>query len=178
MSVKIGLSDAANRLQATERGQESGAGLNLRFGRHWCERLGAQKCWAHLLRKAIRLTLLEPDETRYRELLAGLLNVYRTAKRFAGDQRSREVGRLHRIDGLTERLCDVCGDRFANETAPTSEVEQDFFNLVHELVRLLDEDELFTFVRSPAARRTNNATERSVRGAALDRRTGRTSKMR
>ena len=27
----------------------------------------AQKCWAHLLRKAIKLTLTSPDEPRYRD---------------------------------------------------------------------------------------------------------------
>jgi len=47
---------------------------------------------------------------------------------------------------------------------------------VHELVRLLGEDELFTFVLHPEATGTNNEAERSLRGAALDRRTGRTRK--
>ena len=31
----------------------------------------AQKCWAHLLRKAIRLTLLEPENAEYRRFLDG-----------------------------------------------------------------------------------------------------------
>lgn len=43
-------------------------------------------------------------------------------------------------------------------------------------MRLLGEDELFTFVIYPEANGTNNEAERSLRGAALDRRTGRTSK--
>lgn len=141
----------------------------------------AQKCWAHLLRKAIRLTLLEPDNTRYREFLDGLLNIYRRAKRFAADRRLRqfqmgESGRLRRIDELTDRICDLCGDRFMDETQPTSETEKDFFNLVHELVRLLGDGELFTFVLHPEASGTNNAAERILRGPAMDRRTGRTSK--
>ncbi len=136
----------------------------------------AQKCWAHLLRKAIRLTLLEPDNQRYREFLDGLLQVYRTAKRDAADGRLSETGRLHRIDLLTDMMCDLCGDRFADETEPESDNEKDFFNLVHELVRLMGEQELFTFVLHPAATGTNNEAERSLRGAALDRRTGRTSK--
>jgi len=136
----------------------------------------AQKCWAHLLRKAIRLTLLEPDNTEYRRFLDGLLAVYRRGKRFAADRRLGESGRLGRIDELTNMLCDICGDRFMDESEPDSETEQDFFNLVHELVRLLGENELFTFVLHPQASGTNNEAERSLRGAALDRRTGRTSK--
>ena len=47
----------------------------------------AQKCWAHLLRKAIRFTLLDPDNSEYRLFLDGLLAVYRKAKRFAADGR-------------------------------------------------------------------------------------------
>ena len=138
--------------------------------------LKAQKCWAHLLRKAIRLTLLEPDNPRYREFLAGLLNVYRMAKRFAADQRLGKSGRLHRIDELTDMMCDICGDRYTSDAKPESETEKDFFNLVHELVRLMGDNELFTFVLHPQASGTNNEAERSLRGAAVDRRTGRTSK--
>jgi len=136
----------------------------------------AQKCWAHLLRKAIQLTLLEPDNTRYRVFLDGLLNVYRTAKRFAADQRLGESARLRRIDELTDMICDHCGDRFMDDAKPESETEKDFFNLVHELVRLMGDDKLFTFVLHPEASGTNNEAERSLRGAALDRRTGRMSK--
>ncbi|MCA9118119.1 MAG: hypothetical protein KDA79_23770, partial [Planctomycetaceae bacterium] len=46
----------------------------------------------------------------------------------------------------------------------------------HELVRLLGDEELFTFVVHSAVDGTNNEAERSLRGAALDRQTGRTSK--
>ena len=54
--------------------------------------------------------------------------------------------------------------------------ERDFANLVNELLgRLLDE-ELFTFVLQPEVEPTNNRTERLHRGAALDRKAGRTSK--
>ena len=41
----------------------------------------AQKCWAHLLRKAIKLTLLEPDNAEYRRLTDRLLEIYRAACR-------------------------------------------------------------------------------------------------
>jgi len=136
----------------------------------------AQKCWAHLLRKAIRLTLLEPENECYRSFLDGLLDVYRTGKHAAADRRLSEPGRLRRIDELTDMMCDLCGERFADESEPTTDTERDFFNLVHELVRLMDEGELFTFVLHPEAPGTNNEAERSLRGAALDRRTGRTSK--
>lgn len=136
----------------------------------------AQKCWAHFLRKAIRLTLLDPENTSYRRFLDGLLDLYRTACRFAQDQRLGAAGRRGRVDVLTDQLCELCGDRWANRRRPTSDTERDFVNLVEELVRLLGADELFTFVLRPEATGTNNEAERTLRGPALDRRTGRTSK--
>lgn len=136
----------------------------------------SQKCWAHLVRKAIRLTLLEPASTEYRQFLDGLLEVYRTACRFAADRRLSQAGRLRKVDELTDRMCVLCGDRFADESEPADDIQRDFVNLVHELVRLLGDDELFTFVRHPQASGTNNEAERTLRGPALDRRTGRTSK--
>lgn len=136
----------------------------------------SQKCWAHLLRKAIRLTLLEPENAEYRRFLDGLLEVYRTAGRFAADRRLGEAGRQQKIDELTDRMCELCGERFTDEGQPADDIQRDFVNLVHELVRLLGDEELFTFVRHPAASGTNNEAERTLRGPAMDRRTGRTSK--
>ena len=135
----------------------------------------SQKCWAHLIRKAIRLTLLEPESIEYRRFLDGLLAVYRNACRFAADKRLGESGRLLKVDELFNQMCDVCGGRFADESEPTTEVERDYRNLVQELVRLLGDEELFTFVIHPAASGTNNEAERTLRGPAMDRRTGRTS---
>ncbi len=54
--------------------------------------------------------------------------------------------------------------------------DHEFSNLMHDVVRLMCDEELFTFVLHPEAPGTNNEAERSLRGAAMDRRTGRTSK--
>ena len=40
----------------------------------------SQKCWAHLLRKAIKLTLQAPENPTYRAFADSLLEIYRTAK--------------------------------------------------------------------------------------------------
>lgn len=136
----------------------------------------SQKCWAHLLRKAIRLTLLEPDNADYREFLDGLLNVYRTAKRYSADGRLGPEGRAQRVDQLHDMMREVFGDRFIDGQVPKQEVAKEFYLLVNELARLMAADELFTFVRHPEADGTNNESERNLRGAATDRRTGRTSK--
>ena len=47
----------------------------------------AQKCWALLLRKAIKLALLYPGNQKYQGFLDQLLGIYRDGKRSAGDGR-------------------------------------------------------------------------------------------
>jgi transposase len=136
----------------------------------------AQKCWAHLIRKAIRLTLLKPERRRYRQFLDALLDVYRRGKVIAADKRLNEAGRRARVESLTNAVCDCTGARFSDTSTPRDEAEQDFFNLTHEIVRLLGEDELFTYVISPEAEGTNNESERSLRHPAQDRATGQTNK--
>ena len=144
----------------------------------------AQKCWAHLLRKAIRLTLLHPENEEYRLFLDGLLAVFHKAKRFAADGRLGDAGRAERVTLLFDDLSDVCVVRcgaevFATDALdkPADETDREFFNLVHEVARLMCAGELFTFVLHPEADATNNEAERSLRSSAMDRRTGRTSKM-
>jgi hypothetical protein len=138
----------------------------------------AQKCWAHLLRKAIRFTLLDPDNSEYRSFLDGLLAVYRKAKRFAADGRLGASGRRARVAELFDDVSELCVNRCGHDaTEATAEgTDREFSNLMHEVVRLMCEEELFTFVLHPEAPGTNNEAERTLRDAAKDRRTGRTSK--
>ena len=136
----------------------------------------AQKCWAHLLRKAIRLTLLKPERAAYKTFLDALLDIYRQGKAIAADKRLSEAGRRARVDQLVNAICDCTGERFADETAPPDDAERDYYNLTHEIVRLLGEDELFTFVIYPEADGTNNLSERQLRDPAQDRMTGQTNK--
>lgn len=136
----------------------------------------AQKCWAHLIRKAIKLTLLKPNRIRYRRFADALLDIYRQGKAIAADQRLSEAGRRTRVQELVDAVCDCTGDRFADSRTPGDEAERDFINLTHEIVRLLGDDELFTYAIHPEADGTNNESERSLRHAALDRHTGQTNK--
>jgi len=136
----------------------------------------AQKCWAHLLRKAIRLTLLKPDRPQYKTFIDALLDIYRQGKAIAADKRLSEDGRRTRVQPLIEAIRDCTTARIADETKPADDAEKDFFNLTHEIVRLLGNDELFTFVIHPEADGTNNISERQLRPAAQDRLTGQTNK--
>ena len=136
----------------------------------------AQKCWAHLLRKAIRLTLLKPERIPYKNFLEALLSIYRQGKAIAADTRLSEAGRRARVKPLVDAVNDCTGVRFSDETKPADEAEKDFFNLTREIVRLMSGDELFTFVIYPEADGTNNISERQLRDAAQDRVTGQTNK--
>jgi DNA-binding protein H-NS len=135
----------------------------------------AQKCWAHLLRKAIKLTLQAPGDTRYRELTDSLLSIYRTAKRLASDQRFTAVGRQRRVRQLEQELLVLCGTH-SLEGSETEGVEDDYRRLVNELMRLLLAEELFVFVTAEGVDGDNNVSERELRDDAQRRDTGRTNK--
>ena len=136
----------------------------------------ARKCWAHLLRKAIRLTLLQPDSDVYRLFCDGLFELDRKACRLKADRRLSNITRAARTLLLEDDLWTLCERRFRDETEPATDLERDFRNLVHELLRLMEADELFTFVTHAAVPATNNEAERALRDTAADRKTARTNK--
>jgi len=135
-----------------------------------------QKCWAHLLRKAIRLAMLYPRKQTYQRFLDRLLEVYYTAKRAAADKRLGDNGRQLRVAELENQLCDLCLPLMRETTPDMQPHERDFTNLVNELMRLYVAQELFTFVLVPGVEATNNVMERHLRSPALDRKAGRTNK--
>jgi transposase len=136
----------------------------------------AQKCWAHLLRKAIRLALLYPRKRIYQRFLDQMLELYHDAKRAADDGRLGTEGRTSRACDLENRLFDLCRPYHHGTTSGMKPHERDFANLIDELLRLLLDGELFTFVLVPGVEPTNNLSERLLRGSAQDRKAGRTNK--
>jgi transposase len=136
----------------------------------------AQKCWAHLLRKAIRLALLYPRKKSYQGFLDRLLVLYYDAKRAAADGRLGTEGRKTRVAEFEGRLSDLCRPYWREPTPEMRPHERDFANLVNELTERLFDEELFTFVLNPEVEATNNLAERLQRGPAKDRDAGRTSK--
>ena len=83
----------------------------------------AQKCWAHLLRKAIKLALLYPGNKTYQRFLDQLLQIYHDAKRAAKDRRLAEAGRKERVAVLEGRLCELlnrCNRKTAADGFPSA----------------------------------------------------------
>jgi hypothetical protein len=145
-----------------------------------------QKCWAHLLRKAIKLTLQAPDHADYRRFTDGLLAIYREACRLQGDQRFSAAGREQRVAKLDDQVLELCGVFVLDELLSASGLDHDFGLLVAEVLRLMLNQALFTFVTTPPVQQpkgtttpvsgTNNEAERTLRGPAQARATGRTNK--
>jgi transposase len=148
----------------------------------------AQKCWAHLLRKAIGLTLQEPNNPTYRAFTDRLLALYRQACRVQRDQRLGDAGRARKVAALEDELLDLCGPLWFAELPPQEGPAEDYRLLVHELMRLALARQLFTFVTAapaeqpngecPASDGTNNEAERTLRNVAQARQSGRTNKTR
>jgi transposase len=142
----------------------------------------AQKCWAHLLRKAIKLTLLEPQNEMYRNFTDRLLEIYREACRVQRDQRYSNAGRASKVAELDDQIFDLCGPVWFAELPKLTGTEDDFRLLCNELMRLMLAQELFTFVTAPPVTKpngetqpvagTNNESERELRDPGICRETG------
>jgi hypothetical protein len=147
----------------------------------------AQKCWAHLLRKAIKLTLQEPTNPAYRAFTDKLLAIYRRACRVQCDGRFGDAGRARQVAALDDEILELCAAMWFADLPPLEEgPANDYRLLVNELMRLMLDKQLFTFVtaasatqpngNNQAAAGTNNEAERTLRGAAQARVTSRTNK--
>ena len=146
----------------------------------------AQKCWAHLLRKAIKLTLQDPTNAAYRTFTDRLLEIYRAACRVQRDGRLSDAGRARKVSALDDEIFDLCLANGHADEPPSHGLEKDYHLLVQEVLRLLLREELLTFVTAQPTEQpngptklvdgTNNEAERTLRDAAQARLTGRTSK--
>jgi transposase len=146
----------------------------------------SQKCWAHLLRKAIKLTLQDRTNATYREFTDQLLAIYREACRVQRDGRLGDAGRARKVVGLADAIFDLCMNWCCQSLSQYHGLARDFRLLNHELFRLMSNDELFTFVTAPPVEQidgttepvsgTNNEAERTLREPAQARQTGRTNK--
>lgn len=146
-----------------------------------------QKCWAHLLRKAIKLTLQEPANVEYRQFTDRLLAIYRRACRVQRDGRLSDAGRARHVAVLDDEILELCAPLWVLELPPLEESPENNYRLLaNELMRLMLDQQLFTFVTTPSAPQpnqhsepvsgTNNEAERTLRGAATARKTARTNK--
>ena len=133
-------------------------------------------CWAHLLRKAIKLTLLDPKNKEYTDFTDGAFQIFYDGRSLQKNQSISEDEREAEIVKLEDRVLALCSVRKI-ETKKLEDPTADSFRLLRkELLGLSLRDELFTFVSNPAVAPTNNEAERTLRDPATARRVGRTNK--
>ena len=133
-----------------------------------------QLCWAHLIRKAIKLALQHPDHQEYATFLDELCATYHQALRHQRDGRL-SVGRVEKAKQLLDRIRQLCtrhGEPIVPDETPLPVA--DFIRLQNELMD--NPDCLFVFVEHPTVEATNNRSERNARREAEIRKGARTSK--
>ena len=146
-----------------------------------------QKCWAHLLRKSVRICLLDPENKQFEILRDGLFEIYRSAKRLKVDGRYSDDGRYEATLEIQDRLhALICPECEKHEGNAYSGALEEYRLLILEILKLSVDDALFTFVTTPTAVRpngtelpasgTNNEAERTLRPAARARNTDQASK--
>ena len=132
-----------------------------------------QLCWAHLIRKAVKLALQHPDEPAYAQFLNTLTEIYRQAVRYQKDRRL-SVGREPKARELQAAILALCDRHGEPIDSQQPEHEATFIRLQNELADNVEK--LFVFVIHPHVEPTNNISERHVRREAEIRKGGRTSK--
>jgi hypothetical protein len=146
----------------------------------------AQKCWAHLIRKAIKLKLQEPENADYCTLADRLLEIYYEARRVQSDGRLSDAGRAGKVADLEDMIFELASPWWAADLPPLRGIANDYRLLMLELFRLGTQKQLFTFVTARPVELpngttkpvggTNNEAERVLRDPAGCRDTDRTNK--
>ena len=152
----------------------SGIGVSDDYGAYKNLFEAHQLCWAHLLRKSIKLMLQNPDEHQYTQFLEALYDIYQQAVRWQRDRRFSS-GRKEKVEQLQARIIKLC-TLYGQPIDPikTATDKATFIRLQNELVDGIKS--LFVFVEHPEVETTNNRSERNVRREVEIRKGGRTSK--
>lgn len=125
------------------------SGYNYHLGRH-------QRCWVHFLRDLEELADKHANDADLRFWVAAVKQVYWDARAFSsGDRKKRVKAR----EGFQTQL-ETLGRHYARTGAPQSV-------LAERIMRF--SPELFTFVEHPEVPSENNAAERAIRPAVIDR---------
>ena len=84
---RCGVSRGKAEAQAVVGEQFAGIGVSDDYGVYQSLFTEHQLCWAHLLRKTIKLMLQHPEQTAYKPFLDSLYRIYQQAVRWQKDQR-------------------------------------------------------------------------------------------
>lgn len=130
----------------------------------------AQKCWAHFLRKAIKLMLLFPEKKEYGKFFKDLYGIFAEAKELKGKP-DEKIGGIKELEENIKKICTEIARKLPKDTPKD---EREFVNLQKNLVRNIKD--LFTFVLIEGVDPTNNHGEQGLRHVARSRNNYQTSK--
>lgn len=171
---RCGVSRAKTEAEAVLGASFAGIGVTDDYAAYKSLFTQHQLCWAHLIRKAIKLALQHPDHLEYATFLDELCETYHQALRHQRDGRL-SIGRAEKVEQLLDRIRQLCtrhGESIVPDETPTHEA--DFIHLQNELMD--NPGCLFVFVAHPTVEATNNRSERNAHREAEVRKGARTSK--
>jgi len=187
---KVGVGRGKDILDEMLGGQFAGTGVSDDYAAYDSAFSKHQLCWAHPLRKALELSLRNPENKEYKRFVTKLFNVYYEAVRLSKDKRlsAGREDRARELEKKLHRICSRAGEVIITEkmaaTAKkadpqstitvTSDSEAKFIRLQNQLAG--QASCFFVFVCDPSVEPTNNRSERAARPEAMARKAARTSK--
>lgn len=130
----------------------------------------AQKCWAHFLRKALKLKLMYPEKKEYHAFFEKLYDIFIEAK----DLKKGKKKKLEGIEKLEKAIKNLCIESETKLSKKTEKDQRELVNLQKNLTRNIKD--LFTFVLNEGVDPTNNTAEQGLRHVARARNNYQTSK--
>ena len=152
------------------RGKFKGTGITDCYRIYEKYFLSAQKCWAHFIRKAIKLMLLFPENKKYRRFFKDLYGIFMEAKKLKEKSCDKEKA-IKKLEAKIQKFCTLKNKKLNKKT---SKDFREFVNLQKTLIRNVDD--LFTFVHKDGVDPTNNFGEQGLRHVARSRNNYQTSK--
>lgn len=134
----------------------------------------AQKCWAHFLRKIIKLMLLHPDKKQYRQFFEQLFGLFNKGKTVKQNKTLTQRQKENEIEKLKQAIQTLCTEKDTKMNKNTPKDKREFVNLHKNLIRNINS--LFTFVLHKEVDPTNNDAEQGLRFTAKARNNYQTSK--
>ena len=133
----------------------------------------AQKCWAHLLRKILKLHLLYPKNKEYENFLKKLGKIFSESKKLKQENLPITEKEKQIID-FRKQIHELCTRKDEKLPKDTPKDHREFVNLQKLLVKNIGD--LFTFVINENVDPTSNLIEQALRKTALQRNAYQTSK--
>lgn len=134
----------------------------------------SQKCWAHFLRKIIKLMLLNPDKKEYMTFFEKLYRLFKKGKKIKENKKLTKRQKEKEAEKLKKKVIRLCSEKDTKMNKDTPKDRREFVNLHKNLIR--NTDSLFIYALYDEVEPTNNRAEQGLRFTAKARNNYQTSK--